>query len=116
MLERVGSGSKEVESLVVDLGQKDVTSRSASSKTIGASEIRKIAPAGDGQAIDISAARLSFVGSTPSKNGGSAILVDTKASTAETAAGRDLKIDLDGLKKVAASEFGSTVPNNITHL
>ncbi|RUM07845.1 hypothetical protein [Rhizobium chutanense] len=28
----------------------------------------------------------------------------------------DLKIDLDGLKKVAASEFGSTVPNNITHL
>ncbi|WP_245294463.1 hypothetical protein [Rhizobium aegyptiacum] len=28
----------------------------------------------------------------------------------------DLKIDLDGLKKIAASEFGSTVPNNITHL
>lgn len=28
----------------------------------------------------------------------------------------DLKIDLEGLKKVAASEFGSTVPTNITHL
>jgi hypothetical protein len=28
----------------------------------------------------------------------------------------DLKIDLDGLKKVAASEVASTVPNNITHL
>ena len=28
----------------------------------------------------------------------------------------DLKIDLEGLKKAAASEFGSTVPNNITHL
>ncbi|WFU04614.1 hypothetical protein QA648_27965 (plasmid) [Rhizobium sp. CB3171] len=28
----------------------------------------------------------------------------------------DLKIDLEGLKKVAASEFGRVVPNNITHL
>ncbi|MCF3641590.1 hypothetical protein LXM94_16580 [Rhizobium sp. TRM95111] len=28
----------------------------------------------------------------------------------------DLKIDLEGLKEVASSEFGSTVPNNITHL
>lgn len=28
----------------------------------------------------------------------------------------DLKVDLEGLKKVAGSEFGSSVPNNITHL
>lgn len=28
----------------------------------------------------------------------------------------DLKIDLEGLNKVASSEFGSTVPNKITHL
>ncbi|WHO77111.1 hypothetical protein [Rhizobium sp. BT03] len=116
MLERVGSGSKEVETLVVDLGQKDVTGRYASAKTIDASEIRKIAPSGDGQALDISAARLGFVGPTPAKSGGSAILVDAKASTTETDPGTDLKIDLDGLKKVAASEFDSTVPNNITHL
>ncbi|MBB4293107.1 hypothetical protein GGE16_005192 [Rhizobium leguminosarum] len=116
MLERVGSGSKEVAPLVVDLGQKDVTGRSASSKTIDASEIRKIAPTGDGQAIDISVAHLGFVGSRPIKSDGSAILVDAKASTTETGPAADLKIDVDGLTKVAASEFGSTVPNNITHL
>ncbi|MBB2821592.1 UNVERIFIED_ORG: hypothetical protein GGD59_004870 [Rhizobium esperanzae] len=115
MLERVGSGSKEVETLVVDLGQKDVTGRSASTKTIDAGEIRKIAPSGNGQALDISAAR-GFVGFTQSKSGATAILVDAKVSTPETDPGNDLKIDLDGLKKVAASEFGSTVPNNITHL
>ena len=28
----------------------------------------------------------------------------------------DLKVDLEGLKKLAGSEFGSSVPNNITHL
>ncbi|MGY5810029.1 hypothetical protein ACXHXG_20230 [Rhizobium sp. LEGMi198b] len=108
MLERVGSGSGEVEALVVDTGQKDVTDRSASAKTIDVSEIRRIAPTGGGQVV--------FVGSTSTKSGGSAILADANASTTETGAAGDLKIDLDGLKKVAASEFGSTVPNNITHL
>ncbi|WFU04616.1 hypothetical protein QA648_27975 (plasmid) [Rhizobium sp. CB3171] len=108
MLERVGSGSDKIEALVVDTGQKDVTDRSALAKTIDVSEIRRIAPTGGGQVV--------FVGSTSTKSGGSAILADANASTTETGAAGDLKIDLDGLKKVAASEFGSTVPNNVTHL
>ncbi|PDT34755.1 hypothetical protein CO671_18765 [Rhizobium sp. M10] len=107
MVERVGSGLGEVEALVVDLGQKDATSRSASAKTIDVSDIRKIAPTGDSPSI--------FVQSTPAKSG-SAILADAGADRSETGSVADLKIDLDGLKKVAASEFGSTVPNNITHL
>jgi hypothetical protein len=94
MLERVGSESKDFESLVVDFGQKDMTGRSAPAKTIDVSEIRKIAPTG------ASSAPVVFLGSAPAKSGSTG----------------DLKIDLDGLKKVAASEFGSTVPNNITHL
>ncbi|XKM38276.1 hypothetical protein A4U53_004435 (plasmid) [Rhizobium ruizarguesonis] len=113
MLRRVGNGS---ETLVIDLGSGDVTNRPASRKILDVSEIRKISPTGDGQVTDISAARLGFIGSTPTKSGGSAILVDAKASTTETRPDTDPKIDLDGLKKIAASEFGSTVPNNITHL
>ncbi|WP_427145482.1 hypothetical protein [Rhizobium pisi] len=113
MLRRVGNGS---ETLVIDLGSGDVTNRPASPKILDVSEIRKISPTGDGQVTDISAARLGFIGSTPTKSGGSAIPVDAKASTTETRPDTDPKIDLDGLKKIAASEFGSTVPNNITHL
>ncbi|KPH04215.1 hypothetical protein AOG23_34550, partial [Rhizobium acidisoli] len=112
MLERVGSGSKEVETLVVDLGQKDVTGRSASAKTIDASEIRKIAPSGNGQALDISAAR-GFVGFTPSKRGGAAILVDAKASTPETDPGTDLKIDLDGFSPLPSSNLASYSFNDV---